>query len=225
MFNSVAAKYDIANDLLSFGMHRVWKKKFVSEISTTTKHSFDVLDCATGTGDIAILLQKTFPKAKVTGIDFSEAMLDQAPEKAKREGFKDIKFLAADILDLPFSENSFDHITVSFGVRNVENLLGAIAEFERVLRPGGTLHVLEFGQPLSYKWGKVYGTYHKKVLPVVGGLITGNMRAYSYLNKSSEEFPSGQDFAKQFTSTAWDVSEVTPLMGGIAYIYRIFKKS
>lgn len=223
MFNSVAESYDSANDLLSLGMHRIWKKNFVTGISPDTKAFFEILDCATGTGDIAIEIQRRYKRAKVTGIDFSEKMLDQAPAKAEKAGFKKIRFLAADILRLPFSDNSFDHITISFGIRNVENLLGAIAEFERVLKPKGQLHVLEFGQPQNKTWSKVYGIYHRKLLPFIGGLISGNQEAYSYLNKSSEEFPSGREFMKQFSSTTWKELEVTPLLGSVAYIYRLEK--
>jgi len=223
MFNSVAESYDSANDLLSLGMHRVWKKNFVNGISPDTKAFFEILDCATGTGDIAIEIQRRYKRAKVTGIDFSEKMLDQAPAKAVKAGFKKIRFLAADILKLPFSDNSFDHITISFGIRNVENLLAAIAEFERVLKPNGQLHVLEFGQPQNHIWSKIYGIYHRKLLPFLGGLISGNQEAYSYLNKSSEEFPSGKEFVKQFSSTGWKELEMTPLLGSIAYIYRLKK--
>lgn len=221
MFNSLAKNYDVANDVLSFGMHRLWKKELVSKIP---KEGVDALDCATGTGDIAILIKKHSPKTKLTAIDFSEKMIEQAPPKAKKEGIEDIQFLVADILKLPFANNSFDHITISFGIRNVENLLSAIAEFERILKPKGTLHVLEFGQPQGPAWSKVYSSYHRSVLPVVGGLITGNIKAYSYLNKSSEEFPSGESFIKQFPPTVWKAIETNPLLGGIAYIYRIQKQ-
>lgn len=220
MFNSLAKNYDIANDVLSFGMHRVWKKELVNKIP---KAKATILDCATGTGDIAILIKKRNPKSEVTGIDFSEKMLEQAPPKAEKAGHKDIKFMVADILKLPFGDNTFDHITISFGIRNVENLLAAIAEFERILKPKGVLHVLEFGQPDNPSWSKLYSTYHQKVLPVVGGVITGNKKAYSYLNKSSEEFPSGESFIKQFPPMSWEGLETTPLLGGIAYIYRIQK--
>jgi len=222
MFNSVATNYDIANDVLSFGMHRLWKKELVKKIPSK-KTKIDVLDCATGTGDIAILIKKRNSKAQVTAIDFSERMLEQAPPKAAKAGFKDIKFLAADILNLPFSDKSFDHITISFGIRNVENLRVAISEFERVLRSGGVAHILEFGQPSSPLWAKTYTTYHRKVLPFIGGAITGNLSAYSYLNKSSEEFPSGEGFVKQFSPTTWKCTESTALLGGIAYIYRLQK--
>ncbi len=220
MFNSVASNYDIANDVLSFGMHRLWKKQLVNAIPRGT---VEVLDCATGTGDIAILTKQTNPSAKITAIDFSEKMLEQAPPKAEKAGIKDIRFLAADILQLPFGDETFDQITISFGIRNVENLLGAIAEFERILKPNGMLHILEFGQPINPNWNKVYSTYHRKVLPLIGGAITGNVKAYSYLNKSSEEFPSGEEFQKQFTTTAWKAKEMTPLLGGIAFIYRMQK--
>src|SRR4051794_25630119 len=114
MFNSLATNYDIANDVLSFGMHRLWK----SELTKAIPQGYvDVLDCATGTGDIAILIKKANPNAKITAIDFSEKMLEQAPPKAEKEGIKDIRFLAADILNLPFTDSSFDHITISFGIR------------------------------------------------------------------------------------------------------------
>ncbi len=220
MFNSLAKNYDVANDVLSFGMHRIWKKELVSKIPNAKQK---VLDCATGTGDIAILIKKRSPKSEVTAIDFSEKMLDQAPSKAAKAGFKDIKFLVADILKLPFGDSTFDQITISFGIRNVENLLGAIAEFERILKPQGVLHVLEFGQPENSTWSKLYSSYHRKVLPVVGGVITGNPKAYSYLNQSSEEFPSGESFIKQFPPMTWKGIETTSLLGGIAYIYRLQK--
>lgn len=220
MFNSLAKNYDIANDVLSFGMHRVWKKQLIKSIP---KAKSSILDCATGTGDIAILIKKHSPESQVTAIDFSEKMIEQAPPKAKEAGVPDIKFLVADILKLPFSNDSFDHITISFGIRNVENLLAAISEFERILKPNGTLHVLEFGQPTQLAWAKIYSAYHRRILPVIGGSITGNMKAYSYLNKSSEEFPSGEDFTKQFPPVSWKLNECTSLLGGIAYIYRIKK--
>jgi demethylmenaquinone methyltransferase/2-methoxy-6-polyprenyl-1,4-benzoquinol methylase len=222
MFNSIASKYDAANDVLSFGMHRIWKKALVRGLGSKID-IFSTLDCATGTGDIAIMLKKHFPFSEVTAIDFSEKMLEEAPAKAKKAGVEDIKFLAADILSLPFSDASFDNITISFGIRNVENLLKAISELERVLKSKGHIHILEFGQPKNPRWKKLYSTYHQSVLPVVGGVLTGNYKAYKYLNKSSEEFPSGQNFAKQFPPTTWKSKEVTPLMGGIAYIYRLQK--
>lgn len=220
MFNSLARNYDVANDVLSFGMHRLWKKDLVNAIP---KEKVAVLDCATGTGDIAILIKKRIKNAEITAIDFSEKMLEQAPPKALKAGIKDIRFLVADILKLPFGDKSFDHVTISFGIRNVENLLGAIAEFERVIKPKGVLHVLEFGQPQGPTWSKLYSTYHRNLLPVMGGVITGNMKAYSYLNESSEEFPSGESFVKQFPPMSWKCLEMKKLLGGIAYIYRIQK--
>ncbi len=220
MFNSLANNYDVANDVLSFGMHRLWKKQLVQKLP---KGKVSVLDCATGTGDIAILIKQLNPKADVTAIDFSEKMLDQAPAKAEKAGIKNIRFLVADILKLPFGPDSFDQITISFGIRNVENLLNAIEEFEKILKPKGILHILEFGQPANPSWSKIYSAYHRGVLPVIGGLITGNMKAYSYLNKSSEEFPTGESFMKQFPPTSWKALETKPLLGGIAYIYRIQK--
>lgn len=222
MFNSLAGKYDLANDVLSFGMHRVWKSDLVEGIGNSSE-KLAVLDCATGTGDIAIQIKKKFPNYEVSAIDFSEKMLEQAPAKAEKAGVKDIQFLAADILKLPFNSNSFDRITISFGIRNVENLLGAIAEFERVLKSGGSLHVLEFGKPPSDVWAKVYTAYNRNILPLIGGILTRNKNAYSYLNKSSEDFASGNDFIKQFPSTSWKPISSKSLMGGIAYIYRIEK--
>lgn len=211
MFNDISTKYDLLNDILSAGTHRLWKQNFVSMISETRPRK--VLDCATGTGDIAFALSERAPS--VTGIDFSENMIEVA---RARESIlnKGVDFRVADIQKLPFADKEFDAASISFGIRNVENLKLGLSELGRVSK---SLYILEFGQPKNKIYGKAYFNLLKLYVPIFG-LITGRKDAYEYLIASSESFPSGQKFA-DIIKESTDFKDVgyTPVFGGIAYIY------
>jgi demethylmenaquinone methyltransferase/2-methoxy-6-polyprenyl-1,4-benzoquinol methylase len=223
MFKKVAPSYDKGNDVLSVGIHHQWRKKLVRLSGATT--GMKVLDCATGTGDLAIEFKKAVgPQGSVIGTDFSEDMLLTAPEKAKSLGL-DIHFQTADVMNLPFEDAQFDRVSISFGIRNVQDPQKAIREMARVTKPGGQILVLEFGQMKTPVIKDLYNFYSEKVLPYLGGLVTGQTEAYKYLQKSSAKFPCREDFLKWMDETgAFAKTQYTPVSFGIAYIYQGVKK-
>lgn len=218
MFSEIAGSYDKANSVLSLGIHHLWKQKIVR--MTDLKPGDSVLDCATGTGDLALLYKKKVgPQGKVVGTDFCQEMLDHAPTKATRKGL-DVEFRWADVTELPFADNQFQAVSISFGIRNVENRLKAFREMARVTKSGGEVMILEFGQIQTPVIKEVYNFYSHKVLPRVGGWVSGKPKAYQYLNDSSQVFPCGEDFRQEILSTGkYTDAKATPLSFGVAYIY------
>ena len=223
MFSEIAPKYDQANTLLSLGIHHRWKKQLVKK--SGLKLGQKVLDCATGTGDLALLYKDVVgSQGEVIGTDFCQEMLDLAPQKAALRK-QSIKFEWADVCDLPFPENAFDCTSISFGIRNVQNLEAALKNMSRVTKPLGAVMILEFGQMRIPLVKQAYNLYSKKILPKIGGFISGKPDAYEYLNDSSQEFPSGEEFSKIIMDTgAYDCVDYWPLSLGIAYIYRCMPK-
>ncbi len=220
MFKEIASRYDKANDYLSFGIHHLWRKKLVKWSGARVGNS--VLDCATGTGDLAIEFKKVVKAGKVIGTDFCAEMLESAPQKAGAKGY-DIGFSVADVMNLPFEDQSFDISSISFGIRNVQDPKKGLSELARVTRPGGCVMVLEFGQPSLPVFSQAFNLYSKYILPKVGGLITGKPQAYSYLEGSSSNFPCRKDFVDLALSTnAFHKVDFVSLSGGIAYIYKCY---
>ena len=223
MFASVAQNYDQANSVLSLGIHHLWRKKLVSLVQP--KVGFKVLDCATGTGDLAIAFKKSVGSdGVVIGTDFCEEMLAIAPHKAAKKHL-DIQFQLADVMSLPFQDNSFDISSISFGIRNVVNPVKGLSEMARVVKPGGKIVVLEFGQVSFPILGSLYNWYSQKILPKIGGVLTGQKKAYEYLQKTSASFPCKEEFCQLMQTTGF-FSKVTyhSLSFGIAYIYIGIKK-
>jgi demethylmenaquinone methyltransferase/2-methoxy-6-polyprenyl-1,4-benzoquinol methylase len=219
IFEKVAIRYDRANSILSLGIHHLWRKKLVSWSSAKT--GFKVLDCATGTGDLALEFKKTVGSSgTVIGTDFCAEMISLAPGKAEALNL-DVNFKVADVLALPFEDNTFDVASISFGIRNVADPKKAISELFRILKPGGKLMILEFGQPENPLFGRVYEWYSKNILPKVGGAITGYPEAYAYLEDSSAHFPCRSEFLKIMRTAAPFFSlEYKSLSLGIAYMYK-----
>ncbi|GAB5464568.1 MAG: bifunctional demethylmenaquinone methyltransferase/2-methoxy-6-polyprenyl-1,4-benzoquinol methylase UbiE [Candidatus Kapaibacteriales bacterium] len=219
MFDDISGSYDRLNDILSFGQHRSWKKKIAKmavESVTDNKYGGLYLDCATGTGDIADSILKQDPKGKVVALDFSPKMIEYA--KSRHIG-KDIDFHVHDIMNLPYSDSSFDAATISFGIRNVDDPALVISEMARVVRPDGKVIVLETGQPEGLL-GKAYRGVYKNVLPVVGGAIARNKSAYKYLPESAENFPYGKEFAYIMESTQrFSTIKFQKQSFGVSYIY------
>lgn len=219
MFAKVAANYDRGNSVLSMGIHHLWRKKLVKW--SGAKAGQKVLDCATGTGDLAIEFKKAVgTEGKVTGTDFCAEMLIPAPAKAAERGL-DITFEQADVTQLQYTDNLFDITSISFGIRNVSDPVKALKEMARVTRSGGTVMVLEFGQVQVPVFSSLYNFYSLHVLPKIGGLVTGQKDAYEYLQKSSAAFPCREGFLDLMKkSDAYSSFEYTALTGGIAYIYK-----
>lgn len=219
MFSKVAANYDKGNNVLSMGVHHLWRKKLVKY--SEAKPGNKVLDCATGTGDLAIEFKKTVgASGEVIGTDFCAEMLIPAPSKAKERGL-DIKFEQADVTQLQYPDKTFDISSISFGIRNVGDPVKALREMGRVTKSGGKVMVLEFGQVNIPIFGSLYNFYSQNILPKIGGIVTGQKEAYEYLQKSSAAFPCREEFVALMTeSEAFSKSEYISLTGGIAYIYK-----
>jgi len=211
MFASIATRYDRANTILSAGVHHLWRRRAVRR--ARVRRGQRVLDCATGTGDLAIAFRNA--GAEVVGTDFTPEMIALARAKAPS-----IRFEIADVTSLPFSDDSFDVASIAFGIRNVADPAKGISEMARVVRPGGRVVVLEFGQPRNRVARTLYGSYRKHCLPRLGGAVTGDRAAYEYLETSAARFPSGADFVALMQASA-PFADVTfePLTLGIAYLY------
>ncbi len=223
MFKKVAPAYDRGNDILSMGIHHQWRKKLVNLAEVQTGMS--VLDCATGTGDLAIEFKKNVgATGSVIGTDFCEDMMTTAPQKAKSQGLE-IQYQTADVMNLPFEDSRFDRVSISFGIRNVQDPIKAIQEMARVTKPGGQILILEFGQMKTPVIKDLYNFYSGKILPYLGGWVTGQTEAYKYLQKSSAQFPCRENFLEWMDETGlFTTTKYTPVSFGIAYIYQGFKK-
>lgn len=219
MFSKVAANYDRANSVLSVGIHHLWRRKLVK--LTDVKIGAKVLDCATGTGDLAIAFKKAVgPSGYVMGTDFCAEMMLTAPKKSGAKNLN-IDFEQADVTKLQYPDRSFDVCSISFGIRNVHDPVLALKEMARVVKPGGVVMVLEFGQVDLPIVGPLYNWYSQKVLPVIGGMVTGQADAYKYLQTSSAAFPCKKDFLSLMDqSGSFSSFEYHSLSLGIAYIYK-----
>ena len=224
MFSTVAAKYDRANNILSVGIHHLWRKSLVEW--SGARNGSAVLDCATGTGDLAIEFKKAVGhEGSVIGTDFCADMLTSAPQKAAALRL-DIKFETADVTALPFADASFDVVSISFGIRNVQDPVKALREMARVCKPGGRVMILEFGQPSIPVVREFYQFYSEKALPYLGGMITGNTSAYKYLQSSSARFPCGEEFLDLVrASGAYSTSEFRKFSFGGCFGYRLVAAS
>lgn len=218
MFDNIAHRYDFLNQLFSLGIHKGWRKKAVKLLIPVQPKL--MLDVATGTGDFAIEANKRLNPEKITGVDISEGMMKFGREKLKELQLdQKIELLLGDSENLPFPDNSFDAITVGFGVRNFENLEKGLAGMYRVLRPGGTLVVLEFSRPRKFPVKQIYNFYFRRIMPFVGRMFSKDSRAYSYLPESVNAFPDGNDFLSLMGKTGFCESSWQPLTFGIASIY------
>lgn len=216
MFASISSRYDRANTILSGGVHHLWRRRAVK--TAAVKPGDRVLDCATGTGDLAIAFHKA--GARVTGTDFVPEMLELARQKTKN-----VEFEVADVTRLSYQTATFDVASISFGIRNVGEPRKGIAEMARVVKPGGRVIVLEFGQPRNRLFGVLYDVYTRHLLPKLGGLVTGKKDAYEYLQKSAGRFPCGDDFVQLMRESADFASiEYEALTFGIAYLYKGVKR-
>ncbi|MCP3166570.1 bifunctional demethylmenaquinone methyltransferase/2-methoxy-6-polyprenyl-1,4-benzoquinol methylase UbiE [Myxococcus qinghaiensis] len=217
MFSSIATRYDVTNEVLSFGIHRLWRRTAVR--LSRAKEGDSVLDCASGTGDLALVFKrKVGSNGRVVGTDFCPEMLESAPAKAAKAGLQ-VDFQVADAMALPFADNSFDVASIAFGIRNVDDPVKCLSEMGRVVKPGGRVVVLEFGQP-SGVFGALFRFYSKTVMPAIGGMLTGNRAAYEYLPRTSAAFPAGDRFLTLMDqSGAYAERSAHPLTFGTANVY------
>ena len=218
MFDKISPHYDFLNHFLSFGIDRYWRRKLVN-IASRAPHA-RILDIATGTGDQAIRLAKRISPERIDAVDLSEKMMEIGRKKVAKEGLDEVIFFQkADCQSLPFEFNTFDIVTVSFGVRNFENLAQSLSEIHRVLKPGGLLLILEFSNPTAFPIKQGYNFYNKCVLPAIGYLVSGDAKAYTYLPESIKAFPSGKNFINFLRSDGFLATRFNSMTGGIATIY------
>ena len=217
MFNNISHRYDFLNHFLSLGIDRLWRKKSIALLKEDMPKK--ILDVATGTGDFAIESLRIHPQ-EVVGVDISELMLEEGRKKIREKGYDHtIRLEVGDSENLGFNDNTFDAITVGFGVRNFENLEKGIGEMYRVLADNGKLVVLEFSKPHTFPVKQVYNFYFRRILPFIGSVVSKDKRAYSYLHESVEAFPEGEKFLEILRQEGFSEVRQERLFNGIASIY------
>ena len=221
MFDNISPKYDALNHILSVNIDKIWRKRTIKKLRSHSPKI--ILDIATGTGDFAVAASK-IDDVKITGIDISEGMLNVARKKiAKKNLSEQIDFLKADSEDLPFNSETYDAAIVGFGVRNFENLNKGLSEILRVIKPGGVFYILEFSKPVSTPFKQIYMFYFMHILSFIGGLVSKDNRAYSYLPESVNEFPDGERFLSILANVGFEGNKCFKQTFGIASIYEAYK--
>ncbi len=225
MFDRIAHRYDLLNRLLSFGQDVIWRRKVAKQLRNIPDQH--VLDLATGTADLLLTVYQNHPSVQTgVGIDLAEKMLEIGRQKiAERNLDQQLNLQIGDATNIPFSDDTFDAVTIAFGIRNVENLKKSLREMHRVLKPKGRSVILEFSLPANHFIRAVYLFYFRNILPKVGALISGDKYAYRYLNETVESFPYGDDFCGLMKAVGFRKIRSTPLNFGIATIYQGDKES
>ena len=209
LFAAIARRYDLINDLQSFGLHRLWKRRLIR--LAHVRPGERALDLCCGTGDVAFALARA--GVEVAGLDFSEPMLEVAQERFKVQGL--VRFLKGDAQHLPFSDATFDVVTISYGLRNLADWEKGLREMLRVAKPGGRLLVLDFGKPPNATWRKIYFAYLGGFVPLFGKLFCGDAAAYAYILESLKHFPAQESIAANMRALRCDDVRVVNLLGGV----------
>jgi len=222
VFSNVASNYDVMNDAMSMGIHRVWKDAMMDWLAP--RDGQRLLDVAGGTGDISFRFLRRAPGARATVLDMTESMLIEGQKRAEAESFADrLNWIVGDAMALPFEANSFDAYTISFGIRNVTRIGDALSEAFRVLRPGGRLMVLEFSQLPHEGLQKLYDLYSFNVIPRMGQAIAGDRDSYQYLVESIRKFPDQEIFAGMIREAGFEQVKYRNLSMGIAALHSGWK--
>jgi demethylmenaquinone methyltransferase/2-methoxy-6-polyprenyl-1,4-benzoquinol methylase len=222
VFTNVASKYDVMNDVMSVGIHRVWKDAMMDWLAP--REGQHLLDVAGGTGDIAFRFLKRAPAAQATVLDLTESMLVEGQKRAEAAQMADkLEWIVGDAMALPFEDNTFDRYTISFGIRNVTRIPDALAEAFRVLRPGGRLMVLEFSQLPNDALQRLYDLYSFNVIPRMGQAIAGDRDSYQYLVESIRRFPDQETFATMIRAAGFEQVGYRNLSMGIAALHSGWK--
>lgn len=221
MFDTISGNYDNLNRMISLGTDQGWRKKVLQMVSDTQPET--ILDIATGTGDLAILLSKS-NATKIVGLDLSAGMLEVGKQKVKALGLDNkIEMIQGDSENLPFQDNTFDAITVAFGVRNFENLEKGLTEILRVLKPNGIFVILETSVPTKFPFKQGYNFYMKTFMPLMGKIFSKDQKAYEYLSKSAKNFPYGEKLNAILRKVGFENVKHNPQTMGVATIYSASK--
>ena len=225
VFHDVAGRYDVMNDIMSFGMHRLWKDAMVSALNPQSRTGYSVLDVAGGTGDIAFrIIDASKRMAQATVLDINSSMLEVGRQRAERKGIGEhVSFVEANAEDLPFEDGSFDAYTVAFGIRNVPEIDAALSEAFRVLKRGGRFLCLEFSEVDMPILEKAYESWSFNAIPQFGRLVTGKAEPYQYLVESIRKFPKQADFASMVSKAGFSRVKWTNYSGGIAALHSGWK--
>jgi demethylmenaquinone methyltransferase / 2-methoxy-6-polyprenyl-1,4-benzoquinol methylase len=222
MFDTISKEYDSLNRVISFGIDIKWRKKVVNIVAK--QNPYNILDIATGTGDLAINLTKT-KASKIIGLDISPGMLDIGKQKITKKNLENtVEMVLGDSENLAFNDNTFDAITVAFGVRNFENLEKGLSEILRVLKPNGIFVILETSVPTKTPFKQGYNLYTKGIMPLIGKLFSRDKAAYSYLSESASVFPYGETLNNILHKIGFINAEALPQTFGVATIYTATKK-
>ena len=218
MFDNIAPHYDLLNRVLTLGIDQSWRKKAIHSLLEDNPKV--ILDVATGTADIAIMIAKELQAKKIVGLDISKEMLEIGQKKIEKKGLQElIRLEQGDSENLSFESNTFDAVTVAFGVRNFENLELGLKEILRVLKPGGKAVILEFSKPSYFPFKQIFNGYFKYILPLIGKLKSKDPAAYRYLYESVQVFPNGKEFVKVLEKTGFKSNQWKSLSLGICAIY------
>ncbi|MBV6471882.1 MAG: Ubiquinone/menaquinone biosynthesis C-methyltransferase UbiE [Saprospiraceae bacterium] len=220
MFDRISGSYDFLNSLLSLGVDRYWRSRLIRGLPFEGRSDVNFLDVAAGTGALSIAAARAFPNARICAVDLSKGMLQQAEGIFKRRKLdKRISTCWADAEALPFPDQHFDAVFIAFGVRNFEHLSLGLAEMKRVLKSGGTLHILEFSRPTKFPFKQLFAFYFRYVLPRIGNWWSRDPRAYAYLFESVQHFPDYQRFTQIMAEAGLNDCQFNPLTFGICTLY------
>lgn len=218
MFDNISHKYDFLNHLLSLGIDKKWRKNLIRAMAVENPEH--ILDMASGTGDLALMTSEYIPSASIKGIDISSGMLEIGRKKIQDRNLSQrIEMIHGDSENMPFSGDSFDAVTVAFGVRNYEDLLKGLSEAHRVLKPGGSIYILEFSRPRNVFFRSVFNIYFRYILPFIGRISSKDPKAYKYLFESVQAFPAYEDFIAIMHKAGFQSNNYKVQSFGICSIY------
>ena len=224
MFDRIACRYDFLNHFFSFHIDKIWRRKAVDELRELSPD--EILDVATGTADLALMIHQRLCPKHITGIDISEGMLEVGRQKIVRKGLESkINLIWGDSEAIPFDDHRFDAVTVAFGVRNFENPDRGLCEMLRVLKPNGKVVILEFSIPQNRIFRRIFHFYFFHILPFVGRLVSKDAHAYNYLPVSVQTFPHGADFINKMENCGFSNIKIRSLTFGIAAVYTGMKNN
>ena len=221
LFSEVSKKYDLMNDIMSFGTHRLWKKRLIEIMNINSKDK--IIDVGSGTGDLTKIILKENKNALIYSVDLNLEMLNEAKKQFNDQQKKKIKFINANAEDLPFENNFFDKYVISFCLRNITYIEKALYESFRILKPGGIFYCLEFSAPTSSVINKIYSKYKNKIVPFMGEKVANNKNAYKYLEESISQFPNQKILLDKMNNVGLVKTSYINLFNGIVSIHTGFK--